>query len=180
MNVLRPVLAVLSAAAIHAAAPSAQASESESLARALLTSSRIEFLDYQISGRKDRATALDNILQTVNGTAVRRSYYGRAPGGTTSLDSRMHRALYSLAREGYSFRITSLAGGSHCSTSRHYDGLAFDIDKLNGRKIGTSHPLYQRFLARCRELGATQVFGPGTRGHSRHLHIAWSRTGKKK
>ena len=155
------------------------ASERQLLAKSLLTNSRISLLNYHVSGRRDNATALDNMLQTANGTPVRRSYYGRAPGGTTQLDTRMLRALRTLAREGYSFRITELAGGSHSSTSRHYSGVAFDIDMLNGRKVRAGHPLYRRFIARCRELGANEIFGPGTRGHSSHVHIAWARPKSK-
>ena len=143
------------------------------LAQSLLRNSRVSLLNYHVSGRRDSATARDNLVQTAKGLPAKLSYYGRAPGGTTRLDVRMLRALHILTREGYSFRITELAGGSHSSRSRHYVGVAFDIDFLNGRKVKPGHPTYRRFLQRCRQLGATEVFGPGTRGHSTHLHIAW-------
>jgi len=87
----------------------------------------------------------------------------------------MLRALYVLVQGGYSFRITEFAGGSHSSRSRHYAGIAFDIDTLNGRPVSAGHPDYRRFMRRCRELGATEVLGPGSRGHSTHLHVAWPR-----
>ena len=145
------------------------------LARTLLNSPRISLLGYHVSGYRDEASARHNLLQTANGLPVKRSYYGRAPGGSTRLSVSMLRALHTLTQEGYSFRITELAGGSHCSTSRHYAGVAFDVDFLNGRKITAGHPTYRRFMQRCRELGATEVFGPGTRGHGSHVHIAWPR-----
>lgn len=144
------------------------------LAQWLLKDAQTETLKFHVSGVKDQASAYHNLLHTSQGQRAKRSYYGRAPGGSTVLDIRMLRALYILRREGYSFRITEFAGGSHASKSRHYAGTAFDLDKLNGRKISSSHPLYRRFIRRCQELGATQVFGPGTRGHRTHLHIAWS------
>jgi len=145
------------------------------LATELLSHHRVSCLDFHVSRNRDSATAQDNLEQTAGGAMARRSSYGNAPGGWTTLDLRMLRALVALAREGYSFRLTELAGGSHSSRSRHYGGVAFDIDTLNGRKVRTGHPSYRRFLKRCRELGATEVFGPGVRGHSSHLHVAWPR-----
>lgn len=150
--------------------------ERERLAAELLSHPRVDALDYHVSGRRDSASAMDNLEQAAQGGMVRRSSYGNAPGGWTMLDVRMLRALLTLAEEGYSFRITEIAGGSHSRTSRHYAGVAFDVDMVNGHRVRARHPSYRRFLERCRQLGATQVFGPGTRGHSSHLHIAWSRT----
>lgn len=144
------------------------------LAQWLLRDAHTETLKYHVSGVRDQASAYHNLLHASQGQRAKRSYYGRAPGGSTVLDVRMLRALYTLRREGYSFRITELAGGSHARNSRHYAGTAFDIDKLNGRKISSSHPLYRRFIQRCKELGATQVYGPGSPGHRSHLHVAWN------
>ena len=147
--------------------------ERVNLAQRLLRHSRVSVLDYHVSGVRDSASARQNLLQTAQGMPAKRSYYGRAPGGQTWLDIRMLRALHILASEGYSFRLTELAGGSHSSKSRHYSGVAFDIDTLNGRRIDRYHPLHRRFMHRCRQLGATEVFGPGNPGHNSHLHIAW-------
>ena len=147
------------------------------LASELLSHPRVDALDFHVSGRRDAATAQDNLEQASRGMMARRSHYGRAPGGWTHLDVRMLRALLTLANEGYSFRITEIAGGSHSGRSRHYSGLAFDVDKVNGHRVRSRHPSYRRFIARCKQLGATQVFGPGTRGHSSHLHIAWGTKG---
>lgn len=135
----------------------------------------IYWMPRQPSGRYDGASARDNIEQAARGQVARRSSYGTAPGGHVKLDPQMLRAIKTLAKEGYRFRVTSLAGASHSSKSRHYAGLAFDVDHLNGAKIGYSHPDWHRFLARCRELGATETLGPGDAGHSRHIHAAWPR-----
>lgn len=150
-------------------------SERKGLAKMIKNEPGITFLNYHVSGRRDSATARHNIEQTAKGLPAKRSYYGTGPGGACQLDVRMLKALYILAREGYTFRITELAGGSHSSKSRHYAGLAFDIDFLNGHKIKWGHPTYRKFMQRCRELGATEVLGPGSRGHNSHVHIAWPR-----
>ncbi len=141
----------------------------------LKSTSSISWLPRQVSGRYDGASALDNIRQAAAGNAVKRSSYGTAPGGYVRLDPRMLRAMQSMAKEGYSFRVTSMAGASHSRTSRHYAGLAFDIDMINGRKVGRSNPYWRKFLARCREMGATETLGPGDKGHSTHIHAAWPR-----
>jgi len=69
--------------------------------------------------------------------------------------------------------INQAAAGNR--TSRHYAGLAFDIDLINGRKVGKSNPYWRTVLKRCRELGATETLGPGDKGHSTHIHAAWPR-----
>ena len=145
------------------------------LAVALKSHPNITWLPKQVSGRFDGASALDNIRASAAGSSVKRSSYGTAPGGYVPLDRRMLRAIKRLADQGYRFRVTSLAGGSHSRTSRHYAGLAFDIDLINGRKVGYSNPHWRTFLRQCEAMGATETLGPGDRGHSTHLHAAWPR-----
>lgn len=145
------------------------------LSRRLKAERRISWLHCQVSGRSDGACALDNITQAASGQAVRRSCYGNAPGGFVRLDHRMLRAIRDLAKRGYRFRVTALAGASHSRLSRHYAGLAFDVDRINGVRVNARHPDWRKFLARCRELGATETLGPGDPGHATHLHIAWPR-----
>ncbi|MFT6179599.1 MAG: zinc D-Ala-D-Ala carboxypeptidase [Paracoccaceae bacterium] len=145
------------------------------VARWLKNSTKISWLPRQVSGRYDGASALDNIRQATDGSAVKRSSYGAAPGGYVRLDPRMLRAMRDLAKRGYTFRVTSMAGASHSRTSRHYAGLAFDVDMINGRKVGYRNPYWRKFQRCCRELGATETLGPGDRGHSNHIHAAWPR-----
>lgn len=149
--------------------------ERRALAQSLLRQPGLKLLDFHVSGMRDEATAKHNLVQTAAGKPAKRSYYRNGPGGTTELDVRMLRAMRILLDEGYTFRVTEFAGGSHSRTSRHYAGVAFDIDTLNGQRISYGHPGYRKFLKRCRQLGATEILGPGTRGHSRHLHVAWPR-----
>ncbi|MDA7506558.1 hypothetical protein N9A89_04670 [Akkermansiaceae bacterium] len=138
-------------------------------------SPKIDLMRRQVSGRYDGASSWDNIVATANGGSAKRSWYGTAPGGYVKLDHRMLNAMKVLAQEGYRFRVTSIAGGSHSRNSRHYAGLSFDVDLINGCKVGYGKPYWRAFLKRCRQLGATETLGPGDRGHSTHIHAAWPR-----
>jgi zinc D-Ala-D-Ala carboxypeptidase len=48
-----------------------------------------------------------------------------------------------------------------------------DIDEINGVRVNSSNPHYRALMQQCRDLGATQVYGPGDGGHSTHVHCAW-------
>ncbi|MBI5567205.1 MAG: peptidoglycan-binding protein [Chloroflexi bacterium] len=126
------------------------------------------------SSSSDGADALSNIRDTAAGRAAKRSSYGNAPGGSVYLDTRMLDGLLKLARV-YRLQITSIAGGSHSSTSRHYAGIALDINYINGVHVTSSNPHYQALMQLCRTLGATEVLGPGYPGHDTHVHCAWPR-----
>ena len=90
------------------------------------------------------------------------------------LNERMLAGMLKLA-ESYTFRVTSIAGGSHSKTSRHYAGVAFDVDQIEGNRVSAANPHYRAFMQRARDLGATEVLGPGSKGHDTHLHCAWPR-----
>lgn len=126
------------------------------------------------SSSTDGADALSNIRDTAAGRAAKRSNYENAPGGSVYLDTRMLDGLLRLANQ-YRLQITSIAGGSHSSTSRHYAGIAFDVDVINGVHVTASNPYYQALMQLSRTLGATEVLGPGYPGHDTHVHCAWPR-----
>ena len=151
-------------------------SSRQKLAISLLSSSKVQFANYHVSGRRDNATALDNLKQTAAGVPAARSSYGRAPGGYTQLSPEMLRAMKVLSDQGYSFHITSIAGSSHSSRSRHYLGVAFDVNKINGVPIRRGSPYWRDFIRKCRAMGATETLGPGDPAHSTHIHLAWPRT----
>ncbi len=163
--------AALSSCSGGAGSPKVRRASSQSI----LIHSRINLADYHVSGRHDRATALHNVEQATDGGPSRRSTYQKAPGGKVLIDTRVLRALEKLADSGYSMRISELAGGSHSSRSRHYAGIAFDVDQINGVKVNYSNPYYKAFMKKCRRMGATEVLGPGDSGHSGHVHAAWPR-----
>jgi hypothetical protein len=144
------------------------------LAARILSHGGIKLADAHVSGVDDRATARRNIEDTAAGGAAHRSAYGTAPGGTVALDTRLLSGLLALAAE-FTFTVSELAGGSHNSNSRHYAGVAADISVINGHRVSASHPDVADFQQRCRNLGATEVLGPGRRGHATHIHAAWPR-----
>jgi hypothetical protein len=147
---------------------------SSALAGRILASGRIELATTHSSGVTDRATPRFNIEMTAAGERAQRSSYGTAPGGTVMLDRRLLEGLLALAGS-YRFAVAELCGGSHNPNSRHYAGVAADINVINGRRVGSGHPDLDAFKALCRALGATEVLGPGQAGHDTHVHAAWPR-----
>ncbi|QRM35819.1 chitosanase (plasmid) [Microvirga sp. VF16] len=157
-----------------AEAAAAAAPSTPDLARRILNHPSISLATAHPSGAVDQATARDNISDTASGRPARRSTHGNAPGGTTNLDVRLLSGLLALADQ-FSFSIAELAGGSHNPNSRHYAGLGMDVNIINGRRVRADHPDVSAFKAKCREMGATEVLGPGNTGHATHVHAAWPR-----
>ncbi len=151
-------------------------SSDSALAKKVLDHPNITLLRKQVSGRVDTASSYHNIASAANGYTSSRSSYGNAPGGYTELRRQMLETMLYLAdTKGYSYRVTSIAGGSHSRTSRHYAGIAFDVDMINGVKVGYNNPYYRAFMRAGGAMGATEVLGPGDRAHSTHVHLAWPR-----
>ncbi len=138
-------------------------------------SDKFTFANYHISGVRDNATAIQNIQAAAAGYAAKRSAYGRSPGGYVRLKTNMLQGMIRLANMGYSIRVSEIVGGEHSSRSRHYLGVAYDVTHINGVKVSWNNPYYRAYMKQARALGATEVLGPGDRGHSGHLHIAWPR-----
>ena len=150
-------------------------SSRQRLAVSLLENPNAEFANYHVSGRRDNATALDNMKQTAAGFPAACSTYGRAPGGCTHLSTQMLHAMDVLAKQGYRFHVTSIAGSSHSSRSRHYLGVAFDINRINGVPVRHGSAHWREFIRKCEAMGATETLGPGDPAHSTHIHVAWPR-----
>lgn len=144
------------------------------LAGQILASGRIGLATTHVSGQLDQATARQNVVDGAAGLPARRSAYGGAPGGTVPLDAQMLRGLLALA-ERFSFSVSELAGGSHSANSRHYVGTAVDVNIVNGRRVGATHPDLPAFMTLCRQLGATEMRAPGDAHHDTHVHAAWPR-----
>lgn len=126
------------------------------------------------SGMRDNAYPLNNIVDVSESRNASHSCYGTAPCGTTGLDARMLQAMVMLKQVyGYDYEVSSIAGASHSNGSRHYRGLAVDVAAINGRGVDSSHPDFRDFMQACRDMGATEVLGPGDGGHSTHIHCAW-------
>ncbi len=153
-----------------------RATANAALATEVLNHPKITLITKQVSGRSDGASSYHNIASVARGYSAKRSRYGTAPGGYTKLRRQMLTTMLYLAdKKGYSFRVTSIAGGSHSPNSRHYAGIAFDVDMINGSRVGYRNPYLRKFKRTVRAKGATEVLGPGDRGHNTHLHMAWTR-----
>ncbi|MFT3775326.1 MAG: PAAR domain-containing protein [Minicystis sp.] len=146
----------------------------QQLANVIKNNSRITLANSHVSGRTDTATPQQEIDQAAAGNAVDRSRYQNAPGGTTNLDRDMLTGMNDLSKD-HSFDVSEIAGGSHSPNSRHYSGLGFDVTSIDGNPVNASNPLNSSFMQSGRDLGATEVLGPGSAGHDSHIHMAWPR-----
>jgi len=148
--------------------------ESQRLAKELMNDENVRFMRrHPSSNNNDGAAAWDNISDTSEGKKAKVSRYGKAPGGYAQLDVRVLRALKKISESGYKIRISSMVGASHSARSRHYKGLAVDINTINDRPVSWQNPYYKRVLAIFKSMGADQLLGPGDEGHSAHIHAAW-------
>ncbi|MDQ8704534.1 peptidoglycan-binding protein [Streptomyces sp. LHD-70] len=121
------------------------------------------------------STARQNIVDTASGKGALTSPWSDRPNQRVALDTRMLSGLLKLRGQyGYRVSVSEIVGGDHSSNSRHYAGLSFDINYINGVHVGDGAP-HQGLMSACRKLGATEVLGPGDAGHSRHVHCGWPR-----
>ncbi len=148
----------------------------QELANKVINHPNIGLSKLHTNGIKDAATPYLNVVDFGLGKPAKLSSYGRAPGGSTEISEVLLQVMLALAHRGFKFRVTEIAGGQHSYSSRHYLGLAFDINELNNRPVNNRNPYYKRFMALCRKLGATEVLGPGDADHSNHIHLAWPRS----
>jgi zinc D-Ala-D-Ala carboxypeptidase len=147
------------------------------LAAQIRNNSRITLLTTHPSGVSDSAsTAYQNIVDTANGLPAKTSSYSDVGRTSVYLGTAMLDTMNKLATTyGYSYRVTEIAGGDHSSTSRHYVGVAFDVNMINGATFSSRTTTVSNFMQRCRDHGATEVLGPGDAGHTTHIHCAWPR-----
>jgi zinc D-Ala-D-Ala carboxypeptidase len=151
---------------------------SQQLAREILSHDRIVLATSHASGIADRATAWHNVRDVATGLLASRSAYTHggleAPGGMTALSPQMLWALLRIA-DAFSIHVSEIAGGAHGRNSRHYVGVAFDINRVNDVPVREAGDLVGRLRQLCRDLGATEILGPGDAGHAHHVHCAWPR-----
>jgi zinc D-Ala-D-Ala carboxypeptidase len=146
---------------------------SRTLAIELLKHANVELADSHVSGVKDSATAKDNLVQTSRGEAAQRSSYQNAPGGTVKLYQLMLWGLLKIADK-HRVRVSEVAGGSHSKDSRHYKGVAFDLNLIDRIRVSAANKNFESVKTICKTLGATEVLGPGDKDHDHHIHCAWS------
>lgn len=152
----------------------------QELARMVQRDAAIALASAHASGMEDDATATDNIEDAANNRQANRSSYtdpqtgDTGPGGTVALDAEMLQGMLDLADQ-FTFNVSEIAGGVHSANSRHYAGVCFDVNILNGRVVNASHPDFRGLMQSARDAGATEVLGPGDPGHATHVHLAWPR-----
>jgi hypothetical protein len=126
------------------------------------------------SGIADLAHPRQNIVDVAAGRLARRSAYQNAPGGYTTLDRRLLKALRRMGQVG-TVTVSEIAGGSHSRGSTHYYGRGLDISWVNGRHVAPGSD-YGMAVRACKAYGAVRVFSPAYDpygGHQHHVHCDW-------
>jgi len=142
------------------ATPNPTTSTSRDLAKSILTTANIQLQSVHASGVSDSANARQNVIDTSNGLAAKRSSYGGAPGGTIALNSRMLQALLTIGQK-QRIRVSEISGGAHSGpSSQHYRGTAIDID--------SSAVSFASIVSQCKSLGAGYAAVEST-----HAHCDW-------
>lgn len=179
-NGARLLVAALAAATLTAGAGTAAeagttADSRAALAKKILNTRGITLATVHPGGRHAASTARQNIVDTANGKGALTSPWSDKPNRRVLLDTRMLNGMLKLrTQHNYRISVSEIVGGDHSTNSRHYAGLAVDINYINGRHVG-SGAAHRALMAACKRLGASEVLGPGDRGHSRHVHCAWPR-----
>ncbi|MFF3257434.1 GH25 family lysozyme [Actinacidiphila glaucinigra] len=143
------------------------------LAKQVLKAPGITFARTHSETRHSGSTAYANIVDMAAGRGALTSPQSHIGAKRVQLNARMLQALLTLRNKyGYRLHITEFVGGVHSKNSRHYRGLSFDVNEINGRHVGNGAP-HRALMAACSQLGATEVIGPPSAGHKTHVHCAW-------
>ncbi|MFF0474782.1 hypothetical protein [Streptomyces sp. NPDC004284] len=155
-------------------APAKVANESARLARSVLNAKGITYATAHQDDTDKASLPKQNLIDVSNGRLARTSPWGHKKGARVALDTKMLNGALKLSTQyHYKFQISEIVGGKHGShTSKHYTGRAIDVTWINGRHVGEKAD-HQGFMKACRKLGASKVFGPGDKGHKRHVHCQW-------
>ncbi|MFF3356801.1 GH25 family lysozyme [Streptomyces sp. NPDC002917] len=153
--------------------PGGRPGDSAALAKQVLNAPGITFARAHSATRDSASTAYANIVDMADGRGALTSRQSHVGARRVQLDPRMLRTLLALRNHnGYRFSISEFVGGVHSANSRHYRGLAFDVNVINGKHVGSGAPA-NAFMKACSAAGATEVIGPPSRGHRTHIHCAW-------
>ncbi|WP_326770892.1 GH25 family lysozyme (plasmid) [Streptomyces sp. NBC_01591] len=143
------------------------------LAKQLLGTPGITFARQHSETRHSASTAHANIADMAAGRGALTSPGSHVGSKRVQLDPRMLQGLLTLHdRYGYRMNVSEFVGGVHSKTSRHYRGLSFDVNVINGKHVGSGAP-HRSLMTVCSQLGATEIIGPPSAGHKTHVHCAW-------
>ncbi|BFZ14403.1 hypothetical protein BsWGS_17441 [Bradybaena similaris] len=118
------------------------------------------------SGRTDNAFASLNMRDMCDGRRAARSSYScsecrssPAPGGSVCIAESVLRYLRTLLSRGR-VKVNEIAGACHSCTSKHYQGLAIDLD---------DGPRDREFINTCNSMGGLGI------DERSHIHCQFSR-----
>ncbi|MFF7369861.1 peptidoglycan-binding domain-containing protein [Streptomyces tricolor] len=149
------------------------AGNAAALAGQVLKNRGITFARAHSETRHYGSTAYANIVDMAAGRGAATSPGSHVGAKRVQLDPRMLRALITLHdRYGSRLNISEFVGGVHSKRSRHYRGLAFDANVINGKHVGKG-AAHRAVMNLCSQLGATEILGPGDPHHDTHIHCAW-------
>lgn len=145
------------------------------LAQSILKHPKIKLL---AQGDTQGASPLNTLKRTSQGLKVRRGCHNDANCGGQKiyiyLQESMLRGILKMANQSpYQFQINSTSGGRHSKKSRHYRGLAIDINMIDGKRVRNNPKFSRKFMEYCRKAGSDEVLGPGDKGHHHHIHCGW-------
>ena len=125
----------------------------------------------------DNATAKQNLIDAANGKNAHTSCYENAPCTTVALSVNMLNGVQTLSGN-FTLSISEIAGGSHSVNSPHYNGVAIDVNEVNGDHVDTKNMTSEEILAfrqAAYDAGATNVLDPLNEPthHYNHFHIQW-------
>jgi hypothetical protein len=145
----------------------------QELARQIQGDNGISLLDSHVGGQNHpESTARQNIADTADGGAASTSPWSDVGVTKVNLSTALLQGMVDIGQQ-HDYRVTTIAGGDHSSTSFHYAGTAFDVDQIDGEAVGAGNPKVDQLMAACTDLGAVEVLGPGDAGHDTHVHCAW-------
>ncbi|MFO0604703.1 MAG: PAAR domain-containing protein [Polyangiales bacterium] len=155
---------------------------SQQLARFIASHTNIRLEARHPFGNIDDAANADDVVKDVSeGRRARRSSYddpgtgpkgSKAPGGSTALDEDMLTGMIDVSKDYQSVNVREISGAEHSGNSQHYNGLAFDVDRIDGQRVDKG-AVATAFRQACRDLGASKVYGPGDKHHDHHFHCEW-------
>ncbi len=159
----------------------------QDLAKKILANSNIVLTENVLQHNEPSSGPKQNIVDTSEGKPAWRSSWGDMGHTQVPLASRMLSGLLAIGENNVKVQVNTIAGGDHGSKSRHYAGIAFDIQSAPGEIART-----KLILGICRVAGATETIGPCNNNvslavckatgfetnseHQNHIHCGWPRS----
>ncbi len=159
----------------------------QSLSKKILENSNIVLLP-NIPNRNELSSGpKQNIQDTADGKPAWRSTWGDKGHTQQALSAKMLAGMLAIANQNVKIQVNAIVGGDHAEDSRHYYGIAFDIQSAPSETART-----KQILGICQAAGATELLGPCNNNtstklckatgyptnadHQTHIHCGWPRS----